>query len=153
MGPGATAGDLSSVVIEQDHLYIDFAQPAPLSEPGRLALAPQGAGYVGTMSMGQDRRPVALWPAEAAPDLRLWQEAAQGPEAGARTSAIAFTCAKPRCEVEIDGLGVTLEQGWSMTAPAWTGATAGAPPLDQPRVEFLGPDRRAPAAQSASLAG
>jgi hypothetical protein len=105
------------------------------------------------MSIGQDRRPVALWPAEAAPDLRLWQEAAQGPEAGARTSAIAFTCAKPRCEVEIDGLGVTLEQGWSMTAPAWRGATAGAPPLGQPRVEFLGPDRRASAAHSASLAG
>ncbi|MEB3422198.1 hypothetical protein VK682_26950 [Salipiger manganoxidans] len=55
---------------------------------GRLALAPQGVGYVGTMRMGLDRRPVALW-----------QKAAQGPEAG-----------------------------------------AGAPLLDQPRVEFLGPD-------------
>lgn len=68
-------------------------------DPGRLALAPQGVGYVGTMRMGLDRRPVALWPAGAAPDLPLWQKAAQGPEAG-----------------------------------------AGAPLLDQPRVEFLGPD-------------
>lgn len=142
MGPNASVGDLASVVIEFDDLYIDFAQPGILPDPFRLALAPQGFGYVGTLTGGPMAMPVALWPADAETDLALWQDAAHGPADGndAEMNDIGFTCTQPRCEVVIDGLGLTLQQGWSMTPPAWTSATAGANPLDQPRVDFIGPN-------------
>lgn len=141
MGPAATPGNLSSVVVELDTLQIRFAQPTILPDPFMLTLTPLGAGYVGTMTMGPHGLPVALWPADQAPERSVWRDAAFGPEGGQNDDPddIAFTCNDPLCEIVIDGLALTLEQGWSMTAPAWTSATAGAHPLDQPRVDFFGP--------------
>lgn len=145
MGPDATPVDLNAVIIEHDTLLIDFAQPGIAAEPLRLALSPQGTGFVGTMTVAQHTMPVALWPEDAPLDPGLWSDAAFGPVADPEhdLSDIAFTCDQPRCEVMIDGLSATLEQGWSMTPPAWTSATAGAAPLDQPRVDFYGPDNAA----------
>lgn len=142
MGPNATPGDLNAVIIEFENLYIDFAQPGILTDPFRLALAPQGVGYVGTMTMGAHAMPVAFWPVAAGQDMTLWQDAAYGPaESGdGDLNDIGFTCSEPRCDVIIDGVSATLEQGWSMTPPAWTSATAGAHPLDWPRVDFFGRD-------------
>ena len=142
MGPAATTGDLAAVTIEWDNLYIEFMQPGILPDPFRLSLAPQGVGYVGTMTMGPNSMPVALWPRDAALDLPRWQDAAFGPGQGndGDLSDIAFQCIEPRCEVVIDGLALTLEQGWSMTPPAWISATAGAHVLEQPRVDFFGPE-------------
>ncbi|WP_127105186.1 vWA domain-containing protein [Pararhodobacter zhoushanensis] len=144
MGPDAVPGDLLSVVIEGDTLSIAFAQPRIAREPLRLALSPQGAGFVGTLFAGAERLPVAFWPEAVAQDLPLWRGAAFGPDRPAAQdpsdgAESAFRCTEVRCAVTLDGLSATLEQGWSMTPPAWVSATAGAHPLSAPRVDFYGP--------------
>ncbi|WP_334191702.1 vWA domain-containing protein [Pararhodobacter sp.] len=141
MGPAATPEALSSVVLESGDLSIDFPQPGITAEPLRLALSPQGAGFVGTLFAGGERLAVAAWPEDAPQDLALWRDAAFGPaQEPAPQRDIAARCDQPRCEIVVDGLAATLEQGWSMTPPAWVGATAGAHPLDAPRVDFYGPE-------------
>lgn len=142
MGPDAIPGELLSVVVEFGDLFIEFAQPRITPGPLRLALSPQGAGFVGTLFAGAEELPVAYWPEDAPLDLPLWRDAAFGPETPNDSDrfAIAHRCTEPTCALVIDGLAVTLEQGWSLTAPAWVGATGGAHPLDAPRVHFFGPD-------------
>ncbi|MBL4916762.1 vWA domain-containing protein [Szabonella alba] len=142
MGGVLTSGDLTSVIIEDGSLFIEFPVPQLEPAPFRLALAPQGAGFVGTLGAGTNSVPVALWPEGMAPDLPLWQDAASGPAPQDETTPqdIAFSCTEPRCELVVDGLAATLQQGWSMGPPAWVGATAGAQALDQPRVDFHGPE-------------
>ncbi|WP_333830668.1 vWA domain-containing protein [Pararhodobacter sp.] len=139
MGGQVITGDLTSVTMQFESLYITFALPQIAPEPFRLALGPQGMGYVGPMSSGQHSLPVALWRTGVAEDLALWQDAAYG-SGNNYVPEFAFTCTEPRCEVVIERLSVTLEQGWSMTEPSWISATAGANPLSHPRAEFHGPD-------------
>ncbi|PTX03536.1 vWA domain-containing protein [Pararhodobacter aggregans] len=143
MGPAATPVELTSVVVEFGDLFIDFPQPGIAAEPLRLALSPQGPGFVGTLFAGGEQLAVAAWPEDVPQDLALWREAAFGPAQDADPAqrfSTAARCDEPRCALVVDGLALTLEQGWSMTAPAWVGATAGAHPLDAPRVDFFGPE-------------
>ncbi|QRF68528.1 vWA domain-containing protein [Ponticoccus alexandrii] len=143
MGPNAVAGPLQAVLLDHDDVVlIDIDQPRISVDPIRLALSPQGAGFVGTMTAGGQSVPVAFWPQTEPQPLPLWRDAAFGADTpgDAGSADMAFTCIEPRCEVTVDGLYAVLEEGWSMSHPAWESGIAGAHALSAPRVDFLGPE-------------
>lgn len=98
-------------------------------EPGRWRIAAHAADGVTYSAI------VTLAPGQVAEITLPVQSANSGATADPRAP-----CAAPACPVVWDGLALTLPQGWWMEPPAWASATAGAYPLDRPRVDFHGPD-------------